>query len=983
MAGQEIITKFRADTSELTDAITKEEARVKALEGKGVSVRVRVDDTKLTASLGSLAQKFAVLETVAKRTGDTGKNAGENIAKGFGVAAKTLSDIERVAKSDLDLVRALIVEASKTPKGAEALAKDLNGAQQSALKALVAMGALSEAEAKVAADATKLIAAQKQLPPEVQKSAKEFVSLRTQMQNARNELARLIEASGGKLTPQIRAAAVAAGQLQDRFEDTNATINAFNPDKKFQAITGVIQNVAGGFTAMQGAIALAGGNSDELARSLLKVQAALAVTQGLQSLFGGLKDNLKIIRLLFSSGAVAAKELAAGEAAAAAGAGAQGAATAGLTGFLNGAKAAATQLWATLIANPFVAVAAALALVVGGIVTYISTTTKATETTDELIARLDKLRENRKFQIDRTAQEELIDSERLFLRDKEAALKAISKEEREAALARAEDQRRTRDNSIEQRVIEQQIAKEKKIQAEEQQRINELTDAGRGSRAIGGIGGVDEEELQKAKDAIAASKKLQQQLEVDLNKARGKANNEVLAAQVEAEEKRVESVRDGSNKVVKVQEDEAAKRAKIIASIQDIQAEGENEVFLASLGATDKALAELAQKFDERVARIRAAFDELRKSFGEGTPQADTKALAAITKSEGEAIAAEIRFQETQAQAIREQANADERAKEKEQADKLLKIQQDADEKRLAEIKRAADERNAVVLSSLTQLAQVLGEAVFNAGGERLAALESQHDAELDSIGRRFDKELALNAEANSGRAGLTRAGIQRQKELEAERAQAILDSDRAFNEAREREDEAFRKKQKAAIISALLDVLQVELTAAIARVALKEIGSKGFLGIATTAILSAVLAGFFAAAKAKLTGAYEGEALVGGDGRRPDFPGERDAYAYRLHKGERVVRARTNMRHFKMLEAMEDGKLDRYIEAEYVVPSINAYLKGDTGQRMAQSVMLAKYYDANIVAAQQRTTKKQDRTNELLFALLNRVGNGTSKRHW
>ena len=324
----------------------------------------------------------------------------------------------------------------------------------------------------------------------------QFVSLRTQLRQSREELDRLIEASGGKLTPEIRAAAAAAGKLQDRFGDLNATINAFNPDKKFQAITGVIQNVAGGFTALQGVIALTGGDTDKIAQSLLKVQAALAVTQGLQSLFGGLKDNLKIIRLLFTSSAVAAQGLAVAEGEAAAGAAAQGVATGGLTGFLNAAKVAAQRLYATLIANPFVAVAAAIGLVVAGIIAYTSKTEEASETTDQLIARLDRIAQREKFIVDRRAQENILQSERLFLEDKADALKLQTEAERKAALATAEANRKRRDDGIEQVSIEQQIAaaqaEQIRLEEERSKKRREFTGADIGLKA--GVRTIDKDQ---------------------------------------------------------------------------------------------------------------------------------------------------------------------------------------------------------------------------------------------------------------------------------------------------------------------------------------------------------------------------------------------------------------------------------------------------------------------------------------------------------
>ena len=95
---------------------------------------------KLNVSIGSAQQKFTVLEATAKRLGESGQKAGESISSGMGSAAKSLAEVERLSKSDLDLVKALIAEASKTPKGAEALAKSLSAAQESALKVLVRHG---------------------------------------------------------------------------------------------------------------------------------------------------------------------------------------------------------------------------------------------------------------------------------------------------------------------------------------------------------------------------------------------------------------------------------------------------------------------------------------------------------------------------------------------------------------------------------------------------------------------------------------------------------------------------------------------------------------------------------------------------------------------------------------------------------------------------------------------------------------------------
>jgi hypothetical protein len=107
------------------------------------------------------------------------------------------------------------------------------------------------------------------------------ISLRAQLRNAKQEVAELSEKYGANSIEAINAAKKAA-QLADAFGDSNALINAFNPDAKFKALTASLSGVAGGFGAVQGAISLMGVESEEVQKQLLKVQSAMAISQGLQ-----------------------------------------------------------------------------------------------------------------------------------------------------------------------------------------------------------------------------------------------------------------------------------------------------------------------------------------------------------------------------------------------------------------------------------------------------------------------------------------------------------------------------------------------------------------------------------------------------------------------------------------------------------------------------------------------------------------------------
>jgi len=120
-------------------------------------------------------------------------------------------------------------------------------------------------------------------------------SLRTELKEAVQELARL-QNSANASTKEIAQAAKRAGELKDRMQDARATVDAFNPDAKFKAFGQTVVGLAGAFTAVQGALALVGVESEDVQKTLLKVQGALALSEGLNRVLE-LKDafnNLNI-----------------------------------------------------------------------------------------------------------------------------------------------------------------------------------------------------------------------------------------------------------------------------------------------------------------------------------------------------------------------------------------------------------------------------------------------------------------------------------------------------------------------------------------------------------------------------------------------------------------------------------------------------------------------------------------------------------------
>lgn len=77
----------------------------------------------------------------------------------------------------------------------------------------------------------------------------------------------------------------AAGQLQDRIGDLSATTKYLGDDlKNLKGLASIGQGIAGGFAVAQGAAALFGSENKKVEESILKVQSALSLLQGVQAI---------------------------------------------------------------------------------------------------------------------------------------------------------------------------------------------------------------------------------------------------------------------------------------------------------------------------------------------------------------------------------------------------------------------------------------------------------------------------------------------------------------------------------------------------------------------------------------------------------------------------------------------------------------------------------------------------------------------------
>lgn len=276
----------------------------------------------------------------------------------------------------------------------------------------------AQAEKEDAASIKALGLSEKELQTALQKNAEYYRSLRKEItdQAVANEkniksLKQLVSNSnamngvGTKLTQQIRAIreqlmqmemagdtssqafidlSVKAAQLTDQMGDTQQQINILASDtKNLDAAMSVGSGLAGVFNAATSAAALLGGESEELQQAFLKVQAALAVLNGVQQVANVLnKDSAANVvirtalqKLLNKEKTKEATLTATNTTATVAETAAKGAATTATTA----ATAATWSFNAALLANPVMLIVAGVAALVAGLAYLFSAMSKNAE----------------------------------------------------------------------------------------------------------------------------------------------------------------------------------------------------------------------------------------------------------------------------------------------------------------------------------------------------------------------------------------------------------------------------------------------------------------------------------------------------------------------------------------------------------------------------------------------------------------------------
>jgi hypothetical protein len=115
---------------------------------------------------------------------------------------------------------------------------------------------------------------------EIQDNSK---SLKAQYKEAVQELQNMVVAYG-EMSEEAVNAAKRAAELKDQIEDTNDLMKSFKGEGAFIAMNKAMSTVASGFSAVEGGLALVGVEGEAVQQTMLKVQAAMALAQGLEGL---------------------------------------------------------------------------------------------------------------------------------------------------------------------------------------------------------------------------------------------------------------------------------------------------------------------------------------------------------------------------------------------------------------------------------------------------------------------------------------------------------------------------------------------------------------------------------------------------------------------------------------------------------------------------------------------------------------------------
>lgn len=220
--------------------------------------------------------------------------------------------------------------------------------------------------------------------------SKSFSSTKGELRAMRETLLQL-EDAGHENTDVFRNLSIEAGKLEDAAGDAQARIKTLASDTfKFDAAIGAVQGLTAAFSIGQGVIGLFGDESEEIQKTLLKVNSAMAILTGLQQIQNTIQRQtavtLAVENALRKIGALSTNLQAASES------------RFTIVRFL--ATKAQLALNAAMAANPATVLLVAIGALAGVLLYLANTTDDAAEAQEELARQTEFANQSLRNQVD-------------------------------------------------------------------------------------------------------------------------------------------------------------------------------------------------------------------------------------------------------------------------------------------------------------------------------------------------------------------------------------------------------------------------------------------------------------------------------------------------------------------------------------------------------------------------------------------------------
>jgi hypothetical protein len=603
-------------------------------------------------------------------------------------------------------------------------------------------------------------------------------SLKTQIREATNEATILSQKFGENSKAAVDSARKVAA-LREEYDDFNKRVAALNPENKIAAFGQVASGIAGGFAAAQGAMAIFGKESDDVGKALVKIQAALAISQGIKQV-AELGDSFKSLQLILF-GATAAKQ--ADNVVTAEGAVVTSGATVSLAGFATaeGVAAAASS-----------ALGAALNLMMGPL-GLILLAVGAT------VAAFKIFGDDSKEDVEALGEElEILQArqERELAIVKERSAAQITESENSLSLAKAKGEGIEKISSLEQNLLNvklQALDDEKKANDDFLQKKSKAYD----EHTIAIANATDEDnkkKLQDEKDTIAKELvQLDARNTAILNEQK-KLDTDLAIAKADAEQKQVDQLNRISNLRISLIKDDrqkelAAEKQAVEEKLQQLKKDevaNATEISLIRQQSAQKAN-EINLKFDQQELKEKNQLEiALTKEGSLERIQAETK--AATTEAE---IAKQIAKGKSNQILLIE---ADLSNKLRELEDQRLAIieehnQQELDLELRKQQAKIAIEKSDALNDPTKQLAARLNEINFTTQ----AAIDAK-EREADELKATAQREITDHEQLQQRIKGIDEAIAEEKLAILGQSSNDIINATREANDARLQAEKEFKQ---------------------------------------------------------------------------------------------------------------------------------------------------------------------------------------------